>query len=105
MDSLIRVQALIGELRRLGRIRELRDYIWWSAQDTGDYADGQLAEALRQLAAGELAEEYALRRRSAARPPRTRPGSGGGGHLSVATIPTRLAQLRSPRSAGNPELP
>ena len=59
VESLIRVQALIGELRRLGRIRELRDYIWWSAQDAGDYADGQLAEALRQLAAGELADEYA----------------------------------------------
>jgi DNA-binding transcriptional MerR regulator len=59
VESLIRVQALLGELRRLGRIRELRDYIWWSAQDAADYADGQLAAALRQLQAGELAEEYA----------------------------------------------
>jgi hypothetical protein len=58
IDSLVRVQALLGELRQLGKDRELRDYVWWSAQDTADYADGQLAEALRQLRAGELAEEY-----------------------------------------------
>lgn len=58
VDSLIRVQALVSELRQLGRIRELRDYIWWSAQDAVDEADGQLAEALRQLRAGELADEY-----------------------------------------------
>ncbi len=58
VDSLIRVQALVSELRRLGRIRELRDYVWWSAQDAADYANGQLAEALRQLTAGELADEY-----------------------------------------------
>jgi hypothetical protein len=58
VDSLIRVQALVSELRRLGRIRELRDYIWWSAQDVAAYANGQLAEALRQLRAGELADEY-----------------------------------------------
>ena len=31
--------------------RELRDYVWWSAQDTAD----QLAEALRQLCAGNSA--------------------------------------------------
>jgi len=58
IDSLVRVQALLAELRRLGKDRELRDYVWWSAQDSADYADGQLAEALRQLRAGELAEEY-----------------------------------------------
>lgn len=58
IDSLIRVQALLGELRRLGKDRELRDYVWWSAQDAADYANGQLAEALRQLRAGELGEEY-----------------------------------------------
>ncbi len=58
IDSLVRVQALLGELRQLGKDRELRDYAWWSAQDTADYADGQLAEALRQLRAGELGEEY-----------------------------------------------
>jgi DNA-binding transcriptional MerR regulator len=58
VDSLIRVQALVSELRRLGLIRELRDYIWWKAQDGADYANGQLAEALRQLGAGELAGEY-----------------------------------------------
>ena len=57
-DSLIRLQALLGELRQLGKDRELRDYAWWSAQDTADYADSQLAEALRQLRAGELGEEY-----------------------------------------------
>ncbi len=58
VDSLMRVQALASELRQLGRIRELRDYIWWSAQDKADHANGQLAEALRQLRAGELADEY-----------------------------------------------
>ena len=58
IDSLVRVHALLGELRRLGKDRELRDYVWWTAQDTADYADGQLAEALRQLRAGELGEEY-----------------------------------------------
>jgi hypothetical protein len=58
IDSLIRVQALLGELRRLGKDRELRDYAWWTAQDAADHADGQLAEALRQLRAGELGEEY-----------------------------------------------
>lgn len=58
VDSLIRVQALVTELRQLGRIRELRDYVCWSAQDAADYANGQLAEALRQLRAGELADEY-----------------------------------------------
>lgn len=36
----------------------LRDYVWWCTQDTADYADGQLAEALRQLHAGELSDEY-----------------------------------------------
>jgi len=54
VESLIRLQTLVGELRRLGRMRELREYVWWSAQDAADHADGQLAEALRQLA-----EEYA----------------------------------------------
>jgi hypothetical protein len=58
VDSLVRVQALLGELRRLGKDRELRDYVWWSAQDTADYADGQLAEALSQLRMRELGEEY-----------------------------------------------
>jgi hypothetical protein len=58
IDSLVRVQALLAHLRRLGKNRELRDYVWWSAQDTADYADGQLAEALRQLRLGELGEEY-----------------------------------------------
>ena len=58
IDSLVRLQILVDELRRLGRNRELRDYVWWSAQDTVDYADGRLAEALRQLRAGELGEEY-----------------------------------------------
>lgn len=58
IDSLVRVHALLAELRQLGKERELRDYAWWSAQDSADYADGQLAEALRQLRTGELAEEY-----------------------------------------------
>jgi hypothetical protein len=50
IDSLVRLQALLDELRRLGKDRELRDYLWWSAWDSSDYADGKLAEALRQLA-------------------------------------------------------
>jgi len=58
IDSLIRVHALLAELRQLGKDRELRDFVWWSAQDTADHADGQLAEALRQLRAGDLADEY-----------------------------------------------
>lgn len=58
IDSLVRLQVLLEELRRLGKSRELRDYVWWSAQDGADYADGQLAEALRQLRAGDLGEEY-----------------------------------------------
>jgi hypothetical protein len=58
VDSVVRVQALMDELRRLGKMRDLRDYIWWSATDAADYADGQLAEALRQLRAGEIGAEY-----------------------------------------------
>lgn len=58
IDSLIRLQVLLDELRRLGKSRELRDYVWWSAQDAADYSDGKLAEALRQLRAGELGDEY-----------------------------------------------
>ena len=57
-DSLVRLQVLLEELRRLGKSRELRDYMWWSGQDAADCADGKLAEALRQLRAGELGEEY-----------------------------------------------
>jgi DNA-binding transcriptional MerR regulator len=55
IDSLVR---LLEELRRLGKSRELRDYVWWSAQDAADYADGKLAQALHQLRAGELGHEY-----------------------------------------------
>jgi len=58
IDSLVRLQVLLEELRRLGKSRELRDYVWWSAQDAADHADGKLAEALRQLRAGELGDEY-----------------------------------------------
>jgi DNA-binding transcriptional regulator YdaS (Cro superfamily) len=58
IDSLVRLQVLLEELRRLGKGRELRDYVWWSAQDAADYADGKLAEALRQLRAGKLGDEY-----------------------------------------------
>jgi hypothetical protein len=58
IDSLVRLQVLVEELRRLGKNRELRDYVWWSAQDATDYADGKLAEALRQLRAGKLGDEY-----------------------------------------------
>jgi hypothetical protein len=49
IESIVRVQALLEELRRLGRSRQLRDYVWWSRQDTADHADGKVAEALRQL--------------------------------------------------------
>jgi hypothetical protein len=59
VDSLVRLQELINELRSLGRMRQLRDYVWWSAQDAADNANGQLTEALRQLHAEELADEYA----------------------------------------------
>ena len=59
IDSLARLNSLIEELRRLGRVRELRDYVWWSGQDTADYADGRLAEALAELRAGQLDEEFA----------------------------------------------
>ncbi len=58
IDSLVRLQVLLEELRRLGKGRELRDYVWWSAQDAADCADRKLAEALRQLRAGELGDEY-----------------------------------------------
>jgi hypothetical protein len=54
IDSLVRLHSLIDELRRLGRVRELRDYVWWSGQDSADYSDGQLAEALADLRAGDL---------------------------------------------------
>jgi hypothetical protein len=59
MDSLVRVHSLVEELRRAGRVRELRDYVWWSGQDTADYAGGKLGEALAELRAGELGEEFA----------------------------------------------
>jgi hypothetical protein len=58
IDSLVRLQVLLEELRQLGKSRELRDYVWWSAQDAADYADGKLAQALRQLRAGKLGDEY-----------------------------------------------
>ncbi len=58
IDSLVRLQVLLEELRRLGKSRELRDYVWWSAQDAADYADGKLAQTLRQLHAGELGDEF-----------------------------------------------
>lgn len=54
IDSLVRLHSLIAELRLLGRVRELRDYVWWSAQDSADYSDGKLAEALADLRAGDL---------------------------------------------------
>lgn len=57
-ESVVRLHFLLEELRRLGKNRELRDYVWWSSQDTADYADSKLAEALRQLQAGELGDEY-----------------------------------------------
>jgi DNA-binding transcriptional regulator YdaS (Cro superfamily) len=58
IDRLVRVQVLLEELRRLHKNRELRDYVWWSGEDATDYADGKLAQALRQLRAGELGDEY-----------------------------------------------
>ena len=59
IDSVVRVRSLVGELRRLGRDRDLRDYVWWSGQDSADYADGRLAEALAELRGGELGGEIA----------------------------------------------
>jgi hypothetical protein len=59
IDSLVRLQALLNQLRKLGKDRELRDYVWWSAQDSAEYADSKLAESLRQLRSSELGEEYA----------------------------------------------
>jgi hypothetical protein len=56
--TIVRLQVLLEQLRRLGKGRELRDYVWWSAQDAADYADGKLAQALRQLRAGKLGDEY-----------------------------------------------
>lgn len=58
-ESLVRLHSLAAELRRLGRTRELRDYIWWSGQDSADYADGKLDEALADLRDGDLDEEVA----------------------------------------------
>ncbi len=59
MESLVRVRGLVEELRRLDRLRDLRDYVWWSGQDSADYADGKLAEALAELREGELGGELA----------------------------------------------
>jgi hypothetical protein len=58
IDSVVRILPLVHELQRLGEIRQLRDYIWWSAQDSADYADGRVAEALRQIHEGDVAEEF-----------------------------------------------
>lgn len=58
IDSLVRLLVLLEELRRLGKSRELRNYVWWSAQEAADYADGKLAQALHQLRAGELGDEF-----------------------------------------------
>ncbi len=49
----------ICQLRRLDRVRDLRDFVWWSAQDSADYADGKLSEALAELRAGDLGQEIA----------------------------------------------
>lgn len=57
IESLVRVRSLVEELRRLDRLRDLRDYVWWSGQDSADYADGKLAEALAELRAGALSGE------------------------------------------------
>lgn len=43
VDSLVRLQALAGELRRLGRMHQLREYVWWAARDAADYADDRRA--------------------------------------------------------------
>jgi hypothetical protein len=58
-DSLVRLQMLLNQLRQVGKDRELRDYIWWSAQDSADYADSKLAKSLRQLQSGDLSQDYA----------------------------------------------
>ena len=38
IESIVRVQALLEELRRLARSRRLRDYTWWSARNAADHA-------------------------------------------------------------------
>ena len=58
IDSLVRVQVLLGNSGSSGRIVSCGTTSGGLLQDTTDYADGQLAEALRQLRAGELGEEY-----------------------------------------------
>jgi transposase-like protein len=58
-ESLVRLHSLTGELRRLGRVRELRDHVWWSGQDSADHADGKLDEALADLREGDLDDEIA----------------------------------------------
>jgi DNA-binding transcriptional MerR regulator len=57
IDSLVRLHSLMDELRRLGRVRELREYVWWSDQDSADYSDCKLAEALADLRSGDLDRE------------------------------------------------
>jgi DNA-binding transcriptional MerR regulator len=58
IESVVRILPLVHELQRLGEIRQLRDYIWWSAQDSADYVDGRVTEALRQIRDGDVAEEF-----------------------------------------------
>jgi DNA-binding transcriptional MerR regulator len=106
VDSLIRIHALLSELRRLGRIRELRDYIWWSAQDAADYANDQLAEALRQLRAGDLADEYVPSEEDLERARRELgQASPRKNTLTVDTIPTRLASAQISSLGGKPRGP
>lgn len=38
IESIVRVQALLEELRRLGHSRQLRGHEWWSAQHAADQA-------------------------------------------------------------------
>lgn len=59
IGSVVRVRSLVEELRRLDRVRDLRDFVWWSAQDSNDYADGKLSEALTELRADDLGQEIA----------------------------------------------
>lgn len=56
---MVRVRSLVEELRRLDRVRDLRDFVWWSAQDSADCANGKLSEALAELRAGDLGQEIA----------------------------------------------
>jgi hypothetical protein len=54
VDSLVRLQALISELRQLGRIRQLRDYVWWSHKTLPTTPTGSSPKPCGSCAPGSL---------------------------------------------------